>query len=57
MHFAHLRPGQVNAFGIAGITDIVSSISNFNISPSCIMRTRVNNTIEGRPKSFPSGFE
>lgn len=57
MHFAHLRPGQVNAFGIAGITDIVSSISNFNISPSCIMRTRVNNTTEGRPKSFPSGFE
>lgn len=31
VHFAHLRPGQVKAFGIAGITDIVSSILTPNI--------------------------
>ncbi|KAE8539601.1 hypothetical protein D1P53_003535 [Cryptococcus gattii VGV] len=37
VHFAHLRPGQVKAFGIAGITDIVGA-SHFHQDLSSAMR-------------------
>ncbi|OWT39498.1 endoplasmic reticulum protein [Cryptococcus neoformans Bt1] len=37
VHFAHLRPGQVKAFGIAGITDIVGP-SHFHQDLSNAMR-------------------
>ncbi|KIR25137.1 endoplasmic reticulum protein [Cryptococcus deuterogattii LA55] len=37
VHFAHLRPGQMKAFGIAGITDIVGP-SHFHQDLSSAMR-------------------